>query len=48
MLCMFLTPVEVKTKELFHWLLARADRQDLEAVKGDRRFSVGNPNLKKL
>ena len=27
-----------KTKELFHWLLARADRQDLETVKKDKRL----------
>ena len=28
-----------QAKELFHWLLARADRQDLEAVKKSDKFS---------
>ena len=33
MLCTTLTSYGGKTKELFHWLLERADRQDLDAVK---------------
>ena len=28
-----------QAKELFNWLLPRADRQDLEAVKEDENFS---------
>ena len=29
-----------QTKELFYWLLARADRQDLETIKSDKYFST--------
>lgn len=29
-----------QAKELFYWLLARADRQDLKAVKSDKKFST--------
>ena len=34
-----------QTKELFYWLLARADRQDLEAVKKDDEFSKHEPEF---
>lgn len=35
------------TKELFCWLLERADRQDLEEVKRDRRFYEKRPEFRK-
>jgi hypothetical protein len=34
-----------KAKELFYWLLARADRLDLEAVKDDEGFSRNKPEF---
>ena len=33
-------------KELFHWLLARADSQDLEEVRKSKWFSRSRPSFK--
>ena len=36
---------KLSTKELFYWLLTRADHQDLEVVKGDVHFSAQEPEF---
>lgn len=34
-----------RANELFHWFLTRADRDDLEAIKRDDRFSGMEPEF---
>ena len=45
MLCICLTTIWKQAKEPFKWLVAKADRQDLEAVKKNKKFPDMEPKF---